>query len=252
VTGASRGIGRDIALELARTGIDLILTHYPAEEDARDMSAAVETAGALGVNAQALPLDLSSEVSFAAFSTELVRHAPAKILINNAGVMQTRRGLSTTAADFARCFDVNVVGLWRAASLFVDLLDQGPGRIINIGSGAGRAGSAEKPAYDASKAAVISLTQSLARALAPRDITVNCVCPGIVRTAMCEQFAVLVAEEKAADSFEDFARDAIASIPLGRLQTGSEVGRLVAFLASAESSNITGQTINVDGGIMMY
>jgi NAD(P)-dependent dehydrogenase (short-subunit alcohol dehydrogenase family) len=255
ITGGGRGIGRGIALELASAGADVFVTHLLPSCDRQSAGKVVTEGMALGRRAFTIAMDIADPSSVSAGLNELFsRTDTLDILVNNAGVMQHRAGLETSAEDFDRCYAVNVKGIWFLAhQLTPRLKAQGGGKIVNICSTAGRRGTAELPAYCASKAAVISLTQVMALALAPYDINVNAVCPGIVWTQMSEQFARLIDRRGTDETFDmqQFLEPIRQTIPLRRIPTGEDIGRAVVFFASDRAKNITGQALNVDGGYVM-
>jgi NAD(P)-dependent dehydrogenase (short-subunit alcohol dehydrogenase family) len=255
VTGGGDGIGRGIVLELAAAGADVAVTHLPTPEHrelAFDVTAAVER---LGRRAVTIPMDVTVESSVDAGVGQLLREfARLDILVNNAGVMQTVAGLDAPVTDFDRCYDVNVKGIWNVSKrLAAAFREQGGGRIVNVASTAGRRGGAEVPAYAASKAAVLSLTQSMADSFGPHGITVNAVCPGFVRTAMSEGFVAILREagRTDADDAAAYMSSIVESLPLRRHVTAEDIGNAVVFFASARARSITGQALNVDGGYMM-
>jgi NAD(P)-dependent dehydrogenase (short-subunit alcohol dehydrogenase family) len=255
VTGGGQGIGRGIVLELAAAGANVVITYLatPADRDKAENTAAEATAR--GVQAFAIPMDITDHASVRAGLRELFNRAEkVDILVNNAGVMQRQAGLETQPEEFDRCYAVNLRGIWYLAEQLVPRFKaQNSGKIINISSTAGRRGTAELPAYCASKAGVISLTQSMALALAPYDINVNAVCPGIVWTPMSEQFAGVVGarDDGAHLDMKEFLEPIRESIPLRRILTAEDIGHAVVFLASERAKNITGQTLNVDGGYVL-
>lgn len=255
VTGASRGIGEGIAHVLAASGARVVITHLPTADDTAAAHRVVDAIEASGGSAYAQSLQLPDASSIAAcVQACLDRCARIDILVNNAGVMQRSSGLATAIEDFDRCHEINLKGMWAMSQACIPYLRAaGEGRIVNVSSGAGRRGSANLPAYCASKAAVISLTQSLASALAADNITVNAVCPGIILTPMSEAFARITPFPDR--THEDDTAAMIAwsekEIPLGRMQTAADIGHVAAFFASPGARNITGQALNVDGGLMM-
>jgi meso-butanediol dehydrogenase / (S,S)-butanediol dehydrogenase / diacetyl reductase len=253
VTGGGQGIGRGVACGLAAAGADVVITHLPTAEDRSKAQAVVAELRGFGRRSLALPMDVREPTTIREALQEVFSHLERlDILVNNAGVMQRGVGFDTTPDDFARCLEVNVNGIWNVTqALLPHFKDRQQGSIVNISSGAGRRGSADLPAYSASKAAVISLTQSLAAALAPYNVNVNCVCPGIVWTPMCEQFAGLFDQSGGAAARQTLEDRWKPAIPLQRLQTAEDIGHAVVFLASAWSRNITGQALNVDGGLTM-
>jgi meso-butanediol dehydrogenase/(S,S)-butanediol dehydrogenase/diacetyl reductase len=254
VTGAARGIGRATALRLASEGAALVLADLNAD-GAASVAAEIE---AMGGRASPIGVDVTRSADIDRAVAHAVRgYGRIDVLFNNAGVVRVDRFLDVTEEhwDF-------VVGVNARAVFFVmqrvgrQMMDQpvGPdglrGRIINTASIAGRPGGRPLFApYAASKSAVISLTHSGAAALAPH-ITVNCVCPGAVDTAMWEQIDAEWGELEGTQRGEIWKRR-IAPIPLGRAQTPDDVAGVVAFLAGPDGGYITGQAVTVDGGLQM-
>lgn len=255
VTGSTQGLGAAIAVGLAEAGADLLVTGLDTPDDRLQAEALVPQLQAMGVRAQYLPLDITDPVSIKACIEWLAEHyGRLDILVNNAGVMQRQTDLATTAEEFDRCHHINITGTWRISQACIPLLKASTaGRIITISSGAGRRGSPLVPAYSASKSALISLTQSLAGALAEANITANTVCPGVIWTPMCEGFAQLAGEQanQGAVSEEQFIKQMSRQIPLQRPQTPADIAYAVLFFASPQAGNITGQALNVDGGLNM-
>lgn len=253
ITGGGQGIGRGIALAMASAGADVVVTHLPTPNDSAQAEGVAGDVRALGHRSFAVPLNVTDAQSIhSALAGLFDRISGIDILVNNAGVMQRSAGLNTTDEDFDLCHAVNVKGVWNVThAVLPHFKDRGVGCVINISSGAGRRGSPDLPAYSASKAAVISITQSLALALGPYNVNVNCVCPGIVWTPMCEQFAGLFDPSAGQDPRQTLEEIWRPTIPLRRLQTAEDVGHAVVFLASSGAKNITGQSLNVDGGLVM-
>ena len=246
VTGGAQGMGRAIALRLAREGASVVVADLAAP-DAERVAAAIAAAGG---RAAAVAADVRrSEQARALVEEAGRRFGGLDILVNNAGVGKIIPFLETSERDWDLMFDVNCKGLlWCSQAAARAMIEQGRGgRIVNLASQAGRRGEALVLAYCASKAAVISMTQSMALALAPHRITVNAVAPGVVDTPFWEevdrQFARLldlpVGEPK---------RRAVAGIPLGRIEQPEDVAAAVAFLVSPDADYITQQCLNVDGG----
>lgn len=242
VTGAARGIGRGIALQLARAGVSVCV----ADLNSASAKHVVDEIGELKRDAIALELDVTHVESVercVAQAIERFRHVD--ILVNNAGVFQRRLGLELNEDGFSECMDVNVTGMWRMVRALVPhLRAQAGGRIINIASVGGRRGVGFAPAYCASKAAVINLTQSLALALSSDNITVNTVCPGAVATAMQEEIKAALRGQSASQCNE-------LPAPLAGPLTADDIGHAVVFFASDCARNITGQALNVDRGELM-
>lgn len=257
VTGAGRGIGLGIARCLAEEGMHLALADVslPAVEQA------AEEVAALGVKAIPLGCDVMEEASCrAAVDETLGRLGGLYALVNNAGVLgapDLHLGMmNVTAEDWDAAFRVNVRGIFfMVRSAAAHFKAQKSGRIINISSRAGKDGRASNPQYSSSKAAIINLTQALAREFAPAGVTVNAVCPGLIWSAMWEKLAALMAEENpqlAGLSTREVFDDVVRQTPMGLAQTPEDIGRAVAFLASGDARTITGQALSVDSGAIMH
>jgi meso-butanediol dehydrogenase/(S,S)-butanediol dehydrogenase/diacetyl reductase len=254
VTGSGRGIGRAIALRYAREGATVVAVDL-AEDSVHAVAGEIRKAGG---KADAFRADLREPEQSAAMVARVVeRFGRLDILVNNAGVVRVRPLLELTPEDWDFINDVNARGLFFALQAGArQMLEQAPagagrprGKIINVASIAGRNGRPMFAAYAASKAAAISVTQSAALALAPR-VTVNAICPGVVDTDMWRQ---IDSEWSAADQRPAGSawQDRIRGIPLGRPETPEDLTGMAAFLASADSDYITGQSFHVDGGLVM-
>jgi meso-butanediol dehydrogenase/(S,S)-butanediol dehydrogenase/diacetyl reductase len=252
VTGGGRGIGRGIVLELARAGADVVLADVDLESSERTAGEITE----LGRRALVARMDVADPRSVQQGVDEaLARFESIEILVNNAGVVQDHIGAAITEEDFDRCYRVNLKGIWHATrALLPHLRELGGGKIVNITSIAGRCGDNGLAPYSASKAAAISLTQSLAFSLGAHNINVNAVCPGLLWTPMWEKLEgifrgntdpAVVSERAAFDAYIQ------SQCPLRREQMPEDIGHAVVFLASERARNITGQALNVDGGIRM-
>jgi D-sorbitol dehydrogenase (acceptor) len=249
VTGGAQGIGRAISRRLADEGARVVIADYNLDQAQATEQELCEA----GATARAIRVDVTSEDDIRRLVDETVAaFGGIDVLVNNAGVGQIKPMFEISREEWDWIFDVNVKGLFFVLqAVAVRMVEQGRGgKIINLASQAGRRGEALVLHYCASKATVISITQSAAMALAEHGINVNAVAPGIVDTPFWEevdrQFAKIqglpVGEPK---------RRAIASIPLGRIEQPEDVAGLAAFLASKDSDYITGQTVNVDGGNVM-
>ncbi len=249
VTGGAQGMGRAICRRYAGEGAQVAVADYNAAQAERTAQEIVAEGG----EAFAVRADITKEDDIRAMvETVTTTAGGVDILVNNAGVGQIKPLFEISRKDWDWIFDVNVKGLFFVLQAVAErMVAQGRGgKIINLASQAGRRGEALVLHYCASKATVISITQSAALALAPHKINVNAMAPGIVDTPFWEevdrQFARLmdlpVGEPK---------RRAVAGIPLGRIGQPDDAAGLATFLASADADYITGQTVNVDGGNVM-
>jgi NAD(P)-dependent dehydrogenase (short-subunit alcohol dehydrogenase family) len=261
VTGSGRGIGKGIALRLAAEGARMVATDVDPDA-ARVTSKEIQAQGGTSLAREANVADLSAV-------SRLVEDVVAElgridILVNNAGVMQTKPMLDLTEADWDRVIEVNQRGLFFALqAVAVQMVRQVPeevkqagradrsyGKIVNIASISARRGRPLATHYAAAKAGVVSITQSAALALAPYNINVNAVCPGIVLTPMWEEI-----DRQREELFGTKPGEATASfiktVPLQREGTPDDIAAAVAFLCSPDADYITGQALNVDGGYEM-
>ncbi len=237
VTGASQGIGRACALELARAGATVAL----AARNQAKLAEAVAEIEAAGGQAAAFALDVSNEESIkAGAKAVLERFGKVEILVNNAGITRDGLMMAMKRADWDDVLATNVTGAFLLTqALLRPMLKNRWGRIINISSVVGRTGQAGQVNYAASKAALIGFTRSMAREVASRGITVNAVAPGYIETPMT---AVLDEKQRVA---------MMAQIPLGRAGTDAEIAQPVVFLASDAAAYITGHVLDVNGGMFM-
>ena len=237
VTGASQGIGRAVALELARAGATVALA---ARNEAKlaEVKSEIEAAGGKAEN---FVLDVSSEDSIKATAKDIVAKLGAvHILVNNAGVTKDGLVLRMKTADWNDVIHTNLTGAFLLTQAVLQpMMKARWGRIINITSVVGETGQAGQANYAASKAGMIGLTKSLAREFASRGITVNAVAPGYIETAMT---AVLNDDQK---------RAMLSAVPLGRAGVDADIAGAVRFLASEDAAYITGHTLDVNGGMYM-
>lgn len=238
VTGASRGIGKSIALRLAKAGYDIINVDYSSQEAADETSVEVK---ALGVACDFYKCDVSD---FGATEKLVLdcfdKYKKIDVLVNNAGITSDTLLSVMKEEAFDKVIAVNLKGTFNMTRHFArKLMKQRSGCIVNISSVVGVMGNAGQANYSASKAGVLGLTKSTAKELAPRGIRVNAVAPGFIITEMTEKLS-------------DAQREAfLSNIPLKRGGTPQDVANAVAFLVSDDASYITGQTIMVDGGMIM-
>lgn len=237
VTGASRGIGRAIALELGRMGAIVIGTATRAE-GAADIQQALDAAGITGWGA-------AVDVTDAAATEQLVaeiekRFAPVQILVNNAGITRDNLAMRMKEDEWSAVIDTNLSAVFRLSKLVMrGMMKARSGRIINITSVVGAAGNPGQANYAAAKAGVAGMTRALVQELGSRNITVNCVAPGFIDTDMTK-------------ALPDAQRDALlGKIPLGRLGQADEIAAAAGFLASPRAGYITGATLHVNGGMYM-
>lgn len=248
ITGAAQGIGRAIALRLAKEGIDICLVDLNQEK----LNMVAEEVKLLGVNATTFKADVSRQHDVIAAIDHTEKYLNGfDIMINNAGISQVGAIKDITQESFRIINDINVGGvLWGiqgAANKFI--ANNTKGKIINAASVAGHEGFALLSIYSATKFAVRSLTQSAAKEFASKGITVNCYCPGVVGTDMWVDMDRQFSELTGAPLGETYKKY-VENISLGRAQTPEDVANVVAFLASTDSDYITGQSIITDGGII--
>ncbi len=237
VTGASQGIGRACALELARAGA----TVAAAARNEEKLAAVVKEITDAGGAAAAFKLDVASEDEIKATVKAAVgQFGKVDILVNNAGITRDQLAMRMKRADWDAVLGTNLTGAFLCTQAVVgSMLKQRWGRIVNITSVFGQMGQAGQANYAASKAGLIGLTMAMARELASRNITVNAVAPGFIETAMTEGLSA------------EFKAEALKMIPLGRVGSDLDVAHAVRFLASEEAGYITGHVLNVNGGMLM-
>jgi 3-oxoacyl-[acyl-carrier protein] reductase len=238
VTGGSRGIGRAICLELAMRGATVIVNFNRSSDAANEVVSAIESGGG---TATALQADVSNADQVAAlFKQVIADQGTIDILVNNAGMTRDNVIMMMKPDDFDTVLNTNLRSCWLCCKAAARLMmRKRTGSIINITSVVGIAGNGGQTNYAASKAGIIGLTKSLAKEVAVRGIRVNAVAPGFVDTDMT------------ADLSDELKGAAVDAIPLGRMGAPRDIAKAVAFLASADASYITGQTLVVDGGMVM-
>lgn len=238
VTGASRGIGRAIAISLAEAGADVAVNYAGNVQAAEETAEAVR---ALGRQALLIKADVGDMEQAESMVKQVLEHfGKLDILVNNAGITRDNLLMRMKEEEFDQVINTNLKGVFNCMKAVTrPMMKQRFGRIINISSVVGAAGNAGQVNYAAAKAGVIGMTKSAAKELASRGITVNCVAPGFIATEMTDQLS------------EEMREQLLKSIPLGRLGQPEDVARIVRVLASEDADYMTGQTIHVDGGMYM-
>ena len=238
VTGASRGIGRAIACELAKRGIYVVINYAGSKEKAEEVKAEIEADGGEAETVQCNVADFEACQTF--LKDVAKQHGHIDILVNNAGITKDGLLMGMREEDFAKVLDTNLKGTFNCIRhVSRQMLKQKSGRIINMASVVGICGNAGQANYAASKAGVIGLTKSAAKELASRHITVNAIAPGFIQTDMTAVLSDKVKEETA------------KMIPMGSFGEPEDIAKAVAFLASEDARYITGQVLCVDGGMAM-
>ena len=245
VTGGAQGIGRAICLRLAQDGADVVV----ADLNMDAANAVVKEIEAMGNKALAVKLDVRNKDEVRSVVNDVVAQmGTIDVLVNNAGVGMFNPIFDIDEAELDLQYEVNVKGLFFVLQAVAEhMVKKNSGKIINLASQAGRRGEALALSYCMSKAAVISINQSAALALAPHKINVNAVAPGVVDTPFWEKVDKQFAKLQNLPEGEP-KRRAVGAIPLGRIEQPEDVAKAVSFLAGPDSDYMTGQTINVDGG----
>ena len=240
VTGAGRGIGRGIAEKLAAEGATVVVTDLN-EATAKETAEAVN---GVGIGAVGIWADVTSRESVEAMVAQVHRQfGRIDVLVNNAGWDKASPFVDSDPADWDRIVQINLYGVLNTCKAVLPIMaEQGAGRVVNLGSDAGRVGSSGEAVYAAAKGAVIAFSKTIAREMARHQVTANCVCPGPTATALFD--AVTQGNQKLREGLT-------RAIPLRRLGQPADLANAVAFLASDEADFITGQTVSVSGGLTM-
>ncbi|MCM3600222.1 3-oxoacyl-[acyl-carrier-protein] reductase [Robertmurraya korlensis] len=238
VTGASRGIGRDIAIELAKAGANVAVNYAGSEARANEV---VQEIQSLGREAFAVQCDVANGESVAEMVKQTIdRWGSLDILVNNAGITRDNLIMRMKEDEWDDVINTNLKGVFLCTKAVTrQMMKQKSGRIINISSVVGESGNAGQANYVAAKAGVIGLTKTTAKELAPRGITVNAVAPGFITTDMTDKLT------------DEIKEGMLKMIPLAKFGEPKDIAHAVTFLASDDSRYITGQTIHVNGGMVM-
>ncbi|WP_160671403.1 SDR family oxidoreductase [Clostridium sp. C8-1-8] len=237
VTGASKGIGKDIAINLASKGASLVVNYYKDEQGAKEVVEFIKTNGGYAVACQG---DVGKYVEAEKLIEFTIKtFGKLDVLVNNAGVSYIGLLMDISEEEINKLIDTNIKGVIYTSKLAIPyFLSKGKGNIVNISSIWGKTGAACEVVYSATKGAINSFTKALGKELAPSMIRVNGVAPGVINTAMNKWLS------------QDEATELTEEIPMGRFGEGSEVAEVVSFLCSEQSSYVTGQIITIDGGMI--
>ncbi|MFB6300620.1 MAG: beta-ketoacyl-ACP reductase [Halobacteriales archaeon] len=236
ITGSSRGIGREIALELGRHGANVVVNYRSSDEAAAEVADRIRTFGGEAITVQADVTDHDQMEAMAAEVTDTFGRTD--VLINNAGITQDTRFENMTTQEWEQVLEVDLTGAFHSTqAFFEDIKEAEHGRLINISSIVGRQGNFGQVNYAAAKSGLIGFTRSLALELAPYDTTANCIAPGFTRTEMVESIP------------EEIKSDIRDQIPLDRFADPNEIACAARFLASKESGYMTGEILDITGGM---
>jgi len=238
VTGASRGIGKEIALEFGKKGSSVVVNYSSSEEGALKVVDEIEENGGKAIAVKG-NVSIQSDVENLLKST-IDAFGKVDFLINNAGITRDKLLISMKEEDWESVMDINLKGVFLCSKIFgKNMIKKRTGKIVNITSVVGISGNAGQSNYSASKSGVIGFTKSIAKEFSARNINVNCVAPGFIKTEMTETLS------------DEIVEAYLGNIPLKRMGQAKDVADAVMFLCSDMASYITGQVIQVDGGMLM-
>ena len=238
VTGGSRGIGKEVALKFAKNGYDVVINYVSSKTDVESLKSEFNKLGAKSVILKADVTD-TKEIE-KVVETAIKEFGKIDVLVNNAGITKDNLMIRMSEEDFSKVIEVNLKGTFIVTKIVAKyMMKQRKGSIINLSSVVGVAGNSGQCNYSSTKAGIIGYTKSIAKELASRNIRSNAVAPGFIKTDMTDVLS------------ENIKENINNNIPLKRMGEAKEVANLVYFLGSEESSYITGQVINVDGGMIM-
>ena len=238
ITGATRGIGKEIALELASNGFDIAINYRSMQDGMDELKKQIEDNG---VKCEFVKADVVNYEQCEEMTKEIIqKFGKIDVVVNNAGITRDGLLMRMKKEDFQSVIDINLVGTFNVTRNVIPyMIKQKSGRIISLSSVVGVAGNAGQTNYSASKAGIIGFTKSLAKEVASRNILVNAIAPGFIDTDMTKVLSDTVKE------------NINSQIPLRRMGSPKEIAKVVKFLSSEDSSYITGQVINIDGGMVM-
>ena len=238
ITGASRGIGKEIALKFAKNGYNVVINYNKSEKKALELADEISK---MNVRVLTCKADVSDDSQVKLMVKKVISvFGRIDVLVNNAGVAISKILQETKVGEIQKVFGINTFGTINCAKAVVpNMVSNKFGKIINISSIWGKVGASCETIYSASKGAVIAFTLALAKELAPSNISVNCVCPGVIETDMLKSYS------------DEDKKDLANNTPLQRLGTVNDVAEAVYFLASNEANFITGQVLVVDGGFVL-
>ena len=250
VTGAARGIGKAIALEFAKEGAVMAL----GDKNFEELEKTLKEIRKYSKNSRAYELDVTKEDVVKGVVERIIGDfGVIDILVNNAGVSTMNWFWKLTEDEWNLNMNVNAKGVWLVSKYVVPrMIERKRGKIVNVASMAAKLGAPLLAHYSASKFAVVGLTQAMAKELAKYGINVNAVCPGFVKTSMQDREVVWEAKLRGMDDPEKVRKEYIDMTPLGRLCTPEDVAKVVKFLASSDADFMTGQALNVTGGICVH